>query len=153
KAESLLAFDVKTGKKLWSAEVGPFFDNNWGGGPRSTPTVEGDRVWALGATGNLVCLTTDGKPVWKIDLKGDLGGSVPYWGYSESPLLDGDVVVCTPGGSKGTLAALDKKTGKVVWRSEDWEDAADYASVVVSTAHKSRQYVQMAGASVGGVDA
>jgi outer membrane protein assembly factor BamB len=153
KAESLLAFEVKTGKKLWSAEVGPFFDNDWGGGPRSTPTVEGDRVWVLAATGNLACLTTDGKPVWKVNLKDDLGGAVPYWGYSESPLIDGDLVVCTPGGAKGTLAALDKKTGKEVWRSEGWTDAADYASVVVATPHRARQYVQMAAGSVGGVDA
>jgi outer membrane protein assembly factor BamB len=150
----LYALDVKTGKKAWAAEVGAFYDNDWGGGPRSTPTVDGDLLYLLGPNGDLVCLNRDtGKRVWSVSLTGDLGGNVPNWGYTESPLVDGDLVIVTPGGGKGTLAALDKKTGKLAWRSGDWTDEADYASVVVSNAQKTRQYVQMAGASVGGVDA
>jgi outer membrane protein assembly factor BamB len=154
KKEHLYALDVKTGKRVWSAEVGAFFDNAWGGGPRGTPTVVGDLIYTLGGSGDLVCLRADtGKLVWKKGLPGDLGGVVPYWGYSESPLVDGDHVVVTPGGKKGAVAALDRKSGKLVWQSKDWTDEADYASLVISTAHKGRQYVQMAQASIGGVDA
>ncbi len=154
KKDYLYALDIKAGKKVWSAEIGDFFHNDWGGGPRSTPTVDGELIYLLGPNGDLVCLTAEnGKRVWSVKLTTDLGGGVPNWGYTESPLVDGDLVVVTPGGKKGTLAALDKKTGKLVWQSSDWSDAADYASVVVSNAQKTRQYVQMAATSVGGVDA
>ena len=154
KKEQLFALDVKSGKKLWTAEVGDFYENDWGGGPRSTPTVEGDFVYVLSAKGDLVCLKQDaGTPVWSVSLTKDLGGSVPIWGYSESPLIDGGLVVVTPGGGKGTLAALDKKTGKLAWQSADWTDSAEYSSAVVSNARKTRQIVQMTSASVAGVDA
>lgn len=152
--EHLFALGTKEGKELWKTPLGDYFDNDRGGGPRGTPTVDGDHVYALGGQGTLICaLTRSGKIVWQINLRKDLGGGVPNWGYSESPLVDGDKVIVTPGGRRGTLAALDKKTGKVLWRSEAWKDNADYASVVVGNAHKTRQYVQMAGTSVGGVDA
>lgn len=153
KAEFLYALDVETGKRVWSTEIGSYFDNAWGGGPRGTPTVDGEYIYTLGAKGNLVCVERKtGKLIWKVNLQSDLGGRIPYWGYSESPLVDDHLVLCTPGGKRGTLAALDKKTGKVVWRSTDWTDAADYSSLVVSTMHKSRQVVQMASASIGGVE-
>src|SRR5258708_6555090 len=90
---------------------------------------------------------------WPKNLVNDRGGKLPNWGYTESPLVDGDNVICTPGGAKGTLAALDKKTGKVVWRSTGWKDTANYSSIVVGTPHKTRQYMQMAGESIAGVDA
>jgi outer membrane protein assembly factor BamB len=110
--EQLHAIDVKTGKKAWTAEVGAFYDNDWGGGPRSTPTVDGDRVYALGGQGVVVCVAAgSGKKLWSKDLRRDLSGGIPNWGYSESPLIDGDRLICTPGGRQGTLAALDKKTG------------------------------------------
>jgi outer membrane protein assembly factor BamB len=154
--EHVFALDVKSGKRLWSAEVGPRFDNPWGGGPRSTPTVASGLVFALGAQGNLVCVKADsGEVVWKKALVDDLDGAQPNmnWGYSESPLLDGNRVIVTPGGPGGTLAALDKKTGKVLWRSKDWTDEANYSSAVVATFGGVRQYVQMTGESVAGVRA
>jgi outer membrane protein assembly factor BamB len=153
-SEYLDSLDVKSGKRLWSVEIGDFYENGYGSGPRGTPTVEGGFVYALGGQGKLICVSADkGNKVWSVDLVNDLGGVLPRWGYTESPLVDGDRVVCTPGGEKGTLAALDKKNGKVVWRSKDWTDEANYSSVVVATPHKTRQYVQMASASVSGVDA
>src|SRR6185436_6034886 len=101
-----------------------------GDGPRSTPTVDGDRVYVMSGTGNLVCISiADGKIVWQTTMA-SLGGKVPQWGYAESPLVDGDQVICTPGGSKGAIAALDKKTGKVIWQSTEFTDGAHYSSIV-----------------------
>src|SRR5437588_29333 len=82
-----------------------------------------DVLYALGGQGDLVCLeTATGKQRWRVRLAVDLRGDLPYWGYSESPLVDGPNVICTPGGSRGALAALDKKTGKVVWQSKELQD-------------------------------
>ena len=126
-----------------------------GDGPRGTPTVDGDFVYGLGAQGELICVDIgSGGVVWRKNLKTDLGGEMwSEWGYSESPLVDGDLVVCTPGGKSGTLAALDKKTGEVRWRSKDWTDKAAYSSVVVTVVGGVRQYVQMTGESVAGIAA
>ena len=134
KTEYLYALDTKTLKKAWTAEIGPVFKDGHGDGPRGTPTVDGDFVYGLGAQGELVCVDGgSGGVVWRKNLKTDLGGEMwSEWGYSESPLVDGDLVVCTPGGKNGTLAALDKKTGAVRWRSKDWTDKAAYSSVVAA---------------------
>src|SRR5262245_17059114 len=139
------ALDPATGKELWRTPIETAnggYAYQWGTGPRSTPTVDGDRVYVLGAKGDLRCLNlTDGKSVWAKNLVKDLGGSIPGWGYCESVLIDGDKVVCTPGGNKGAVAALDKMTGNVLWRSEDLKDGAGYASLVVSEGGGVRQYV------------
>ena len=156
--EYVLALDVKTGNEVWADEVGPYLSNGstegYGFGPRSTPTVDGDALYALGSQGTLVCVTTDGKPVWKVSLQQDLHGQMMSgWGWSESPLVDGDKVVCTPGGKQGTLAALDKNTGKVLWRTADLSDTAAYSSVVIGEAGGVHQYVQLTGQGVVGVAA
>jgi outer membrane protein assembly factor BamB len=150
------AVDVRTGKKVWSRAIGPFVENGYGGGPRGTPTVDGDCLYALSAGGKLNCLkAADGAVVWSVNLTGrdGLGGNRPGWNYSESPLVDGGLVICTPGGSQGTLAALDKKTGKVVWRSKDLTDAAGYSSAIVAEVGGVRQYIQQTMAGVAGVAA
>ena len=110
--ELLIAVDVKTGKELWATPVGPIYKNGWGDGPRSSPTVDGDLVFALAGNGQLLAAkAADGKEVWKATLR-DFGGKTPGWGYCESVLVDEGKVICTPGGSQGTLLALDKATGK-----------------------------------------
>ncbi|HJO10123.1 MAG TPA: PQQ-binding-like beta-propeller repeat protein, partial [Verrucomicrobiota bacterium] len=130
-AEQLFAKEVKSGKTVWAAELGGIFTNAWGDGPRGSATVDGDKVYALGANGGLVCANiSDGKVDWRVELADDLGGGVPKWGYTESILIDGNHVICTPGGDKGTLALLDKATGKVKWRSSDWTDEAQYVSAI-----------------------
>jgi outer membrane protein assembly factor BamB len=151
----LFALEAKTGKKVWAAPLGPMFEQNRGDGPRGTPTVDGDRLYLITGSGNLICLqTADGKEVWRKGLRTDLGGNMQSgWGYSESPLVDGDQVVCTPGGRLGAVAALDKKTGAVTWRSKDFTDKAAYSSLVVANFGGERQYVQMTGESVAGVAA
>lgn len=148
------ALDVKDGKLLWSTRIGKAGAPGWGGfsGPRSTPTVDGDLVYVLGHYGDVSCLeAATGKEVWHKSLTGDFGGSVPEWGYAESPLVDGNLVVLTPGGAKGCLVGLDKKNGSTVWQTAGFTDNAQYASVIVADIDGVRQYIQMTDASVAGV--
>jgi outer membrane protein assembly factor BamB len=149
----VMAFDVASGKRLWSKAIGSFVANNWGGGPRSTPTVDGEHVYALSANGTLACFkAADGEKVWSVSLTG-MGGGKPNWNYSESPLVDGDQVVCTPGGKKGTLAAFNKTNGEVLWRSTELTDPAGYSSIVPTTVGGIHQYVQLTMKGVAGVAA
>lgn len=151
--EILLVLDANTGKELWTASLGAILDNDWGDGPRGTPTVDGDRVYALSGPGDLVCINVaDGKVNWKVTMS-SLGGKKPNWGYTESVTVDGPRVLCTPGGSKGAVAALDKLTGKVIWQSKDFTDPAHYSSVVPAKINNTDQYVQRTEKSVVGLDA
>ena len=151
--EFLLAVDAKSGKELWATELGPILKNGWGDGPRGTPTVESGRVFAMSGNGFVVCANAaDGKTVWKVGMA-DFGGGKPGWGYTESVLVDGDRVICTPGGKQGTLLALDKATGKKVWQSAEWTDGAQYSSPVVATINQTRQYVQLTQQHVAGIEA
>lgn len=151
--ERILAFDAATGKKIWAKPAGEKYPNKWGDGPRATPTVAGDKVLAMGGQGTLVCLkTSDGSEIWRASMK-DLGGSVATWGYCESVLVDGNKVICTPGGSKGAIAALDLQTGKVLWQSADFTDAAQYSSIVPMDFGGKRQYVQLTMKSIVGINA
>jgi len=151
----VFALDVKTGKELWSCLIGKTFRNSYGDGPRGTPTIDGDSLYALDGQGELICVeTSSGKKRWSVNMQNDLKGEMMSgWGYSESVLVDGDQVVCCPGGKEGTVAALDKKTGKVKWRSKELTDKATYSSLVVAEIGGVRQYVQLThkSASDGGI--
>jgi outer membrane protein assembly factor BamB len=150
-AEVLIALDANTGKELWTAGMGPILENGWGGGPRGTPTVDGDKVFALSGKGTLACVNiADGKVVWEKTMK-SLGGGTPGWGYTESVLVDGDQVVCTPGGSQGALAAFNKKTGDVLWRSTEFKDGAQYASIIPAKINGKDTYVQLTMQSIVGI--
>lgn len=125
-----------------------------GDGPRGTPTIDGDNVYVEGGLGDFACLdAVTGKTKWYVSLGTDLGGGRPGWGYSESPLIEGNLVIVTPGGSKGSLAALDKYTGEVIWRSEGMKQAAHYSSPVAADIAGVRQIVQFGRSSVFGVAA
>ena len=116
---------------------------------RSTPTVDGDFLYALGGKGDLVCLDiAKGEKKWSVSLPKDLSGGVPGWGYCESVLVDGDQVVCTPGGKSGTVAALNKNDGKILWQSKDITDDAQYSSIIITNGGGVRHYVQMTGKHV-----
>jgi outer membrane protein assembly factor BamB len=150
--ESLLVLDAVTGNELWTAKLAGIFDNDRGDGPRGTPTVDGDRIYALTGDGTLACVSaTTKKILWKVTMR-QFGGSVPHWGYSESVTVDGDKVICTPGGSRGAVVALDKLTGKVKWQAKDFRDQAHYSSVVPARINGTDQYVQRSDRSVVGLD-
>jgi outer membrane protein assembly factor BamB len=152
-SEILLALDANTGKELWSTAIGGVLQNDWGGGPRGTPSVDGNQVYTMSGKGELACVNiADGKILWQQKMT-DLGGKVPTWGYTESVLVDGNHVLCTPGGSKGAIAALDKKTGKVVWQSTDFTDDAQYSSIVPAKINGVPQYIQLTMKSIVGVAA
>jgi outer membrane protein assembly factor BamB len=116
--EFALALDEKTGKEVWKTPIGKILENTKAHyeGTRSSITVDGDRLYCLASDGQLNCLGTDGKVRWRKSLLKDLGGSVGHWAYSESVLIDGDRVVCTPGG-KGGITTLNKTTGEVIWQA------------------------------------
>ncbi len=125
-----------------------------GDGPRGTPTVEGDRVYAEGGLGDLTCFSAKtGATIWHVNLSKDLGGGRPGWGYSESPLIEGNLLIVTPGGNQGTVAALDKMTGEDVWRSASVTEGAQYASPIVADLAGERQFVIFARNNVFGVRA
>ena len=127
--EFVLALDVATGRQLWKTPTGRAVDNDKGNGPRGTPTVDGNRLYALAADGTLVCLEIDtGKRVWGADFVADFKGRAPRWGYSESPLVDGDRVIAAPGGPGAAIVAFNKATGAVIWKSQD--DGAAYSSAI-----------------------
>ncbi|HEY6563887.1 MAG TPA: PQQ-binding-like beta-propeller repeat protein, partial [Pirellulaceae bacterium] len=152
-SEFLIAVNATDGKELWSTRIGDLLKNGWGDGPRGTPTVDGDRIYALNGRGNLVCANVaDGKIIWERKMS-EFGGKVPDWGYTESVLVDGDRVVCTPGGSKGAIVALNKKDGKLIWQSKGFTDGAQYSSIVPANHNGARQYIQLTMRSVVGIDA
>ncbi len=112
-------------------------------------------LYVMGGESDLVCLeAADGKKIWSKNLKKDFGGQLMSgWGYCESPLVDGDLVVCTPGGSKGAIIALDKMSGKEIWHTTDLKDKCSYASMIAADALGVRQYIQVTAANIVGVDA
>ncbi|MBI3653647.1 MAG: PQQ-like beta-propeller repeat protein [Acidobacteria bacterium] len=121
------------GKILWATSLGQALDQNRGGGPHGTPTIDGDRVYALSENGDLACLRTlDGTAIWKKNILRDFGGDNSHWLGSESPLVDGNKVIVTPGGKQASIVALDKMTGKTVWTSKELSDEAGYAPCIVA---------------------
>lgn len=154
----IMAIDTEEGDILWSTQFGAagLIGNSRSGntfpGPRCTPTVDGDMIYAVDHHGQLICVTAaDGSIQWRKHYVDDFGGSVPRWGFSESPLVDGDRVVVTPGGSKGAMVALNKRNGDVIWQSKEFTDEAHYASIVAVEIDGIHQYVQLTGKNVVGI--
>jgi outer membrane protein assembly factor BamB len=158
KDEVVWALAEVNGQELWKtriAEAKPASGSEGREGSRSTPTVDGDFAYALGEQGDLVCLeTATGKEHWHKNLVKDFGGAVPHWGYSESPLVDGDKVIATPGGKEATLIALNKNTGDTIWKAQVPEgDQAQYSSVIIAQMNGQRQYIQFVKGGVVGMAA
>lgn len=121
------------GKPVWSQALGTRLDQDRGGGPRGTPTVDGDRVYALSENGDLACLKIgDGSVAWRKNILREFGGRNITWLISESPLVDGNNLIVTPGGDQAGIVALDKMTGKVVWASKELSDPAGYSSCLAA---------------------
>jgi outer membrane protein assembly factor BamB len=156
--EYVQALSVADGKRIWQRQLGkvgnpeqsPSFP-----AARSTPTVDGNVLYALSSDGDLACLdTATGKIWWQKNLRRDFKGQPGKWAYAESPLVDGDMLVVTPGGPAATLLALNKKTTEVIWKSGvPGGDDAGYASVMIAEAAGRKQYVQFLAKGVVGVDA
>lgn len=142
------AYDASTGRPLWKVPLGPKYENGQGNGPRSTPTIDGGRVYVLTAEGRLAALSAvDGRKIWQHDLRAELGASPPTWGVSTSPLVEGNLLLVDAGGSGGRgLVAFDKMTGKVVWTSQN--DPAGYSAPIAITVGGIRQVVFFTARSV-----
>jgi outer membrane protein assembly factor BamB len=151
--EILIALDAETGKDKVAVVVGDILSNNWGDGPRGTPTVAGGIVYAMGGGGSLIAADSQtGVVKWKVNMS-DFGGKKPGWGYCESVTVEGDQVICTPGGSQGAMVALRVKDGSKIWQSSGITDGAQYASILPIEHNGRRQYVQLTQQHVFGVDA
>lgn len=154
----LFARDAATGNPIWETAIGP---GNQEHGPNGTPTVDGDRVYGISIAGDLLCADAKtGSEIWRVSFANDFGGRMMSgWGYSESPLIDGDRLICTPGGPQAMIVALDKLSGKTIWKSaipdssNRGQPGAGYSSVVISNAGGVKQYVQLVGRGVISVDA
>ena len=159
-SQQVVALSATDGKVLWTTKVGPIWQDRYPG-PRATPTVDGALIYTLGTEGDLVCLeAATGKERWRKNLVRDFGGQVMSdWKFAESPLIDGDRVVVTPGGADAALVALNKTTGATIWKAKvpnlgaNGRDGAGYSSVVVSNGAGVKQYVQLMGRGVVGIRA
>lgn len=153
--EYLTCFSDTDGKRVWSTKTGSAWNEGqptWQGS-RATPTVDGERVFVITPAGLIVCCgTKTGEVQWKHDLKADFGGKkADGWGYSESPFVDGDQVVCTPGGEETTMVALNKNDGSVIWKAVNPGDkGAGHSSIVPAKVGGKKIYVQnMGGGPIG----
>lgn len=165
--QAVVAVDAQQGRVLWRQPLTDEVPQHGYEGSRSTPTVDGDRLYVVASGGAIACLrTSDGQLVWQRDFDDWQGKMMSGWGFSESPLVDGDRVICTPGGAEGVMVALDKQTGDEIWASrlprygdetgvggKDLRDGAGYASAVVSEGGGVRQYIQLVGRGLVGVRA
>jgi outer membrane protein assembly factor BamB len=151
--EWILCLDEKTGKQNWALATGRIKSGGGGfPGPRCTPTYSNGRLYVIGPGGRVFCCDAKGGQfIWKREMATEFGGKEPTWGYSESPLVDGDKVICTPGGQK-TVVALEAKTGKEIWAAKVG-DPAGYSSVVKATFGETPQYVAFTQLGVVGVSA
>lgn len=155
--EYLLALNVQDGKILWSTKIGAVGENEGPNypGPRATPTVEADALYTLGSDGDLVCIDPmNGKIRWQKNLTRELEGNRGIWAYCESPLVDGDVLICTPGGTVATMLAMNKKDGTIIWKAVvEGGNQAGYASAIAAEVDHVKQYVQFLGSGVVSVAA
>jgi outer membrane protein assembly factor BamB len=154
--EYLVCFEQESGKQLWMAKTGKAWadgKDSWQSS-RSTPTVDGESIYVLTAHGELLCFGMDGTEKWRKHLKDDFGGNkADRWGYSESVLIDGEKLICTPGG-ENTVMALNKNTGEKIWScSRPGDIGAGHASVVISIVGDTKVYVQTTGSGALGVRA
>ena len=128
----VFALNRANGQPVWWAPLGPMLDQDRGEGPRSTPTVDGDMLYAMTENGDLAAIRAeDARIVWKKNIR-DFGGRNPNWLISESPLVDGQRLIFTPGGDRNGIVAVDKSTGRDVWVCRELNDPPGYASCITA---------------------
>ncbi len=160
-AQCVIAIDLARKDIAWVAPITQGVPKHGYDGSRTTPTVDGDMLYVVSSDGQVSCLKADnGSVVWNKDFKKEFGGKLQKgWGFAESPLIDGEHLICTPGGSEAMLVCLDKKSGNVVWKSAfkaggtAGTDGAGYSSIVISNAAGVKQYVALVGRGLVGVRA
>jgi outer membrane protein assembly factor BamB len=151
--ERVRALDERTGRELWSHEYPCTYTISYAAGPRCTPTVDGDRVYSLGAMGDLVCLnTSDGKVIWRKNLPADYAAKVPVWGFACHPLVDGDHLIVVGGGPDKLVIAFDKATGKEAWASQNCEGDFGYSPPMIYEFGGRRQLIVWHARAVVGLD-
>jgi outer membrane protein assembly factor BamB len=150
---AVIALNRADGKEAWSKALGATENNDQGPGPRGTPTVDGDRLYVLSEAGDLWCLKIDGAEVWHRNILNDFHGRQLRWLISESPLVDGNAVIVSPGGSGAGMVKLDKMTGKTLWTSKDLNDPAGYSSAIVADIGGVRTYMSLTSTAGIGVRA
>ncbi|QDU63957.1 outer membrane biogenesis protein BamB [Planctomycetes bacterium Pan216] len=158
--QAVVAANQEDGKVIWRRVLTDQVPKHGYQGSRCTPTVDGDRLFVMLSDGTIACLQTDdGKVVWKRHAKDWNGKMMSSWGYSESPLVDGNKVIVTPGGPDAMMVALNKRTGKEIWKSavpnlgDNGKDGAGYSSAIISNGAGVKQYVQLTGRGLIGVRA
>ncbi|MEP3482348.1 MAG: PQQ-binding-like beta-propeller repeat protein [Fuerstiella sp.] len=154
-AEQVIAIDRKTGKVAWRARNGNEYQEGQGNGPRGTPTVVGGKVYALGGNGDLGCYDQEnGNVIWQKNILSEFGGENITWGISESVLIDGSTLICTPGGRRATVVALNANTGDVKWRAQvPNSPQASYASAMMTRTGRIKQYVVFTSKGIVGIHA
>jgi len=154
KQSSVFCLNRADGKIVWVAALGARLGQDRGPGPRGTPTVDGEQLYALAENGELACLkATDGSIVWRRNILKDFGGRNPKWLISESPLVEANNVIVTPGGEGASIVALDKLTGKTVWKTNELSDEAGYSSCLAVDIQGVRTIVGFTGNAGVGVRA
>ncbi len=150
-ASAVFCLNRADGKPIWSTSLGPKVNESRGNGPRGTPTLDGDRLYALTENGDLACLRArDGSAVWRKNILKEYGGENPHWLISESPLVDGNRLIVSPGGRGAGIVALDKLTGAELWRAKELSETAGYASCIAADIGGVRTYMNFtANAAVG----
>lgn len=161
--QAVVAIDAKTGNRRWKQSLTATQPKHGYEGSRSTPSIDGDRLYVVTSDGAIVCLNRgDGKVRWQRKFSDWNGKMMSGWGFSESPLVDGDRILCTPGGSQGLIVALNKMTGDEIWTSpldpsgtdeDSLKNGAGYSSIMISNAAGVKQYVQLVGRGLVGVRA
>lgn len=159
--QKVVCVDAATGKEIWSTTVTDEVPDHSYPGSRCTPTVDGDRLYVVTSNGSIVCLSTKGEVIWQKSFRQEWNGRMMSgWGFSESPLVDGESVLCTPGGNGAMVVKLNKHTGEEEWRaaaseaeSESGREGAGYSSIVISHGGGVKQYVQLVGRGLIGIRA
>lgn len=158
--EFVFALNADDGSEVWKTRFGSKSSGGGYPGPRGTPTIDGDRLYAIGSDGTLACLSrSNGQLAWSKNLKSDFNGDHGHWDYAESPLIDGELLICTPGGVRNTIVALRKSNGSQVWGSAIGQmmDAgfakAGYASIIKTNLNGLEQYVGFLNGGVVGISA
>ena len=150
-AQCVIAIDIQTHKMLWATPIGPIHKDSMGG-PRCTPTYNDGFVYVIGTSGDLACLNADkGDIIWSKNLEKDFDGKNPTWKFSESPLVDGDKVLCSSGNNNSIMIAFDKKNGDLIWKcsmpdiGENGKEDAGYSSIIINNGGGVKQYLRMVG--------